>query len=97
MKRCVRAAFVVLDNLMAAGYWLVWRVATVRAALAESAGVPEGRCRRCGCVEEMACQTCEGPCYWVEPDLCSACWDSELDLGGEMRFDPRTDENGLLV
>lgn len=30
-------------------------------------------CRVCGCTNESACQTPEGPCRWVEPDLCSAC------------------------
>lgn len=28
------------------------------------------RCRICGCTEEHGC---EYGCYWVEPDLCSAC------------------------
>lgn len=27
-------------------------------------------CRHCGCTDDRAC---EGGCYWVEPDLCSAC------------------------
>jgi transcriptional regulator with XRE-family HTH domain len=27
-------------------------------------------CRVCGCTDEAAC---EGGCYWIEPDLCSAC------------------------
>lgn len=27
-------------------------------------------CRECGCTDDYAC---EGGCYWVEPDLCSAC------------------------
>lgn len=31
------------------------------------------RCRECGCTDERACWTLEGPCYWVEEDLCSAC------------------------
>ena len=30
-------------------------------------------CRGCGCNERHACLTGAGPCYWVEPDLCSAC------------------------
>ena len=30
-------------------------------------------CRICGCVDERACVTSEGPCSWMEPDLCSAC------------------------
>lgn len=28
------------------------------------------RCRVCGCTDDCACP---GGCYWVEPDLCSAC------------------------
>ncbi len=31
------------------------------------------KCRVCGCDDEHACQTPEGPCHWVEPNLCSAC------------------------
>lgn len=27
-------------------------------------------CRVCGCTDDAACA---GGCYWVEPDLCSAC------------------------
>lgn len=27
-------------------------------------------CRVCGCTEHAACSP---PCWWVEPDLCSAC------------------------
>ncbi len=30
-------------------------------------------CRVCGCTNDRACVTPDGPCYWVEPDLCSAC------------------------
>ena len=30
-------------------------------------------CRICGCTNEAACETEDGPCYWVENDLCSAC------------------------
>lgn len=38
-------------------------------------GWPEGRCRVCGCTDERACEDANigGPCYWVEPNLCSAC------------------------
>ena len=32
-----------------------------------------GVCRVCGCTDALACQTDEGPCHWVEKDLCSAC------------------------
>ncbi len=31
---------------------------------------PAATCRECTCVEQSAC---DGGCYWVEPDLCSAC------------------------
>lgn len=30
-------------------------------------------CRVCGCTDSTPCQTPDGPCHWVEPDLCSAC------------------------
>lgn len=33
----------------------------------------EQHCRVCGCTDEAACPTPIGPCYWVRPDLCSAC------------------------
>lgn len=34
----------------------------------------EGRiCSLCGCTEDEACVTDEGPCSWVRPRLCSAC------------------------
>lgn len=33
-------------------------------------GKPEARCRLCGCTDNHACP---GGCWWVEPDLCSAC------------------------
>jgi hypothetical protein len=32
-----------------------------------------GICRECGCTEDLACMTDDGPCHWVEPGLCSAC------------------------
>jgi hypothetical protein len=31
---------------------------------------PERACRSCGCTDLEAC---EGGCWWVESDLCSAC------------------------
>lgn len=37
------------------------------------------RCRVCGCTETTPCQTPDGPCYWVEPDLCSSCASAEDD------------------
>ncbi len=30
-------------------------------------------CRVCGCTDSQACMTDDGPCHWVEPDLCSGC------------------------
>ena len=33
----------------------------------------ERTCRVCGCTDSHACMTDNGPCDWVEPDLCSAC------------------------
>lgn len=41
-----------------------------------SAAHVEGRCRVCGCTD-TDCRRCIAktgePCFWVEPDLCSAC------------------------
>jgi hypothetical protein len=34
---------------------------------------PCGPCRVCGCTDDHACMTSEGPCHWVGSDLCSAC------------------------
>jgi len=31
------------------------------------------KCRICGCTDNRACMSSRGPCYWVEPDLCSGC------------------------
>jgi len=33
----------------------------------------EQMCRVCGCTQMDACETKQGRCFWVEPDLCSAC------------------------
>lgn len=33
----------------------------------------EQKCRVCGCTDNHACMTDDGACYWIEPDLCSAC------------------------
>ncbi len=35
--------------------------------------VGERKCRVCGCTKDKACMTKDGPCHWVEEDLCSAC------------------------
>lgn len=34
--------------------------------------IGDGVCRVCGCTDGRACP---GGCYWVEPDLCSACYE----------------------
>lgn len=31
------------------------------------------RCRFCGCTHTACSRPVDGPCYWVEPDLCSNC------------------------
>ena len=39
---------------------------------------PVATCRTCGCWDLEACEDEDyGACYWVEPDLCSACADPE--------------------
>lgn len=43
------------------------------------------RCRICGCTDDHACMTDEGPCYWIEDGLCSAC----ADRGG---YPPEEDD-----
>jgi hypothetical protein len=52
-----------------------------------------GVCRRCGCVEDDACDSFEhGSCWWTEDDLCSFCDDSlGLNHEGVLRpsFTPR--------
>ena len=50
-------------------------------------------CRECGCTNEFACA---GGCWWVEPDLCSACHyrdGSQTAADRETRADSR--EPGL--
>jgi len=37
-------------------------------------------CRICGCTETTPCSTPQGPCAWVEPDLCSGCYQFVEDL-----------------
>jgi hypothetical protein len=43
---------------------------------------PVGVCRVCGCTDDdcSACVVLTGsPCYWITPDLCSACADGETE------------------
>ncbi len=35
--------------------------------------VPTRSCRICGCTDRRACPTGEGPCSWIERELCSGC------------------------
>lgn len=45
--------------------------------LCEGSELPMRECRVCGCTEEdcTGCVVKTGqPCFWVEDDLCSACW-----------------------
>ncbi|MBI5178156.1 MAG: hypothetical protein HZA04_02745 [Nitrospinae bacterium] len=50
-------------------------------------GGPEARCIHCGCSDDLACMTLEGPCHWVWVDrktgrgLCSGCHRSEIAPG----------------
>jgi hypothetical protein len=41
----------------------------------------DGRsCRQCGCADRRACVSpTTGPCWWVEPDLCSGCSGAQPD------------------
>jgi len=41
----------------------------------------ERTCKKCGCTEERACRTKDGPCYWVADDLCSECLVHEDEVG----------------
>jgi hypothetical protein len=45
-------------------------------------GAPMRTCRACGCTDDDCRQCVEKtgePCYWVEPDLCSACRPSRAE------------------
>lgn len=55
----------------------------------------DGKCRGCGCTQNNACMTEDGPCYWVETDLCSACA-PPIDSMTDMLFTTRTDLTGPL-
>lgn len=44
--------------------------ALMRAKKAIETRVAAGACRLCGCTDDHACPA---GCYWVEPNLCSAC------------------------
>lgn len=42
-----------------------------------------GTCRECGCTDAEACWPYG--CYWVEPDLCSACTPAALAAGPDRK------------
>ena len=50
------------------------------------------RCRVCGCTETSPCITSQGPCTWVEPGLCNACWDPEIEV-----YQPMCGWRGLAI
>ncbi len=37
-------------------------------------------CRVCGCTEANPCETANGPCHWVDDELCSECEGRRNDL-----------------
>ena len=54
--------------------WFAWLIADLLYALGNRLHRNNERsCRECGCVDWNACMTMEGPCCWIEPDLCSGC------------------------
>lgn len=47
------------------------------------------KCGGCGCTDDNACVDELGPCYWVGPEQCSACFpDVILLAGGPGAADP---------
>lgn len=30
-------------------------------------------CTRCGCTDDRACMTINGPCFWLKRGICSGC------------------------
>lgn len=53
-------------------------------------------CRECGCTDDAPCLTSEGPCCWVEHDLCSACADAGVEAEGEGDLLERDDDGFAL-
>lgn len=61
--------------------WEDSKGASLEAAVAEGVGIPriylgEGneRCSLCGCTNDNACLTQDGPCHWAAAEICSSCW-----------------------
>lgn len=53
----------------------------------------DGVCKKCGCTNERACP---GGCYWVEPDLCSACV-TFLEDGSALAWDLEGYEANIVL
>lgn len=53
-------------------FGLQWGRLLIEFAVAKAEKL-ERACRVCGCTEDSACFTDEGPCGWAEADLCTAC------------------------
>jgi hypothetical protein len=55
-------------------------------------------CRICGCTDEHACLDDEvGPCWWLEPDLCSHCGEPAIVAAEYDRLVLRVSEDGAIV
>lgn len=51
-----------------------------------------GTCRKCGCTDTDCRQCIEKtgvPCYWIEPDLCSACVPDRIRSGNKIIRNPK--------
>lgn len=64
------------------------------AARIGAAPRPERACRVCGCPDEQACETADGPCRWVDDgrggNLCSACEAAKDHVVSMTQSDGRT-------
>jgi ParB family chromosome partitioning protein len=61
----------------------------------EEFGLDQGWvCRVCGCTDEHACETEDGPCHWAEPNLCSACVGKEVKPAAPAKEKCPDEKNG---
>ena len=66
---------------------------------AEAGASGKRTCKICGCTEDRACITSEGPCHWTAEDLCSACNPREINLhpsAGELLLPFEPEDIGSL-
>jgi hypothetical protein len=49
-------------------------------------------CVGCGCTDDRACATPDGPCFWVGPELCSSCATAAEDLYRRAKEEFQDDE-----